>query len=218
MTSSRRHQKGYIFKKGSGWYLRYYDSVIAPDGTFSRVAKCKKLADHGGPYRSKVSVRSLAEEFLRPFNDGTFVPISSMTVEVFVEEHFLPYSKEQNRPSTHSNYCCLWNAHLKNRMKMALRDFRTVDCESLLRQIVKKRHLGIRSIAHIKHLLSGIFRYAIRTGFLNGVNPIRDAVLPNAKRPSDTYAYSLAEELKMIELLPDPARTMVLGGQSKAAT
>ena len=103
----------------------------------------------------------------------------------------------------------MWEAYLKGPMKMPLRDFKTVDCEALLRQIVRKRNLGVRTIGHIKHLLSGIFRYAIRTGFLNGANPVRDAVLPKAKAPSETHAYSLDEVLKMIELLPEPARTIV---------
>ena len=103
----------------------------------------------------------------------------------------------------------MWDGYLKNRMNMPLRDFRTVDCEALLNQITRKRDLGIRTIAHIEHLLSGIFRYAIRNGFLNGPNPVRDAFLRNAKAPSDTYAYSLTEVWKMIELLPDPARTIV---------
>ncbi len=107
-------------------------------------------------------------------------------------------------------------AYLKNRMKMPLRDFRTVDCEALLRLVVRKRDLSTRTLAHIKHLLSGIFRYALRTGFLNGVNPVRDAVLPKAKSPSETYAYSLAEVLTMIELLPEPARTLVQPGDPPA--
>jgi|SRR5271163_2358646 hypothetical protein len=97
---------------------------------------------------------------------------------------------------------------------MPLREFRTVDCETLLNQIVRKHDLGVRTIAHIEHLMSGIFRYAIRTGFLSGVNPVRDA-LPKAKPPSDTYAYSLDEITKMIELLPDPARTWSSDGSTK---
>ena len=209
MTSTRRHQKGYIFKKGSSWYLRYYDSVVGPDGRTARKAKCKKLADCSGQYRSKTSVRSLADEFLLPFNDGTHVAMSSMTVDAFVEGHYLPYAKDQKRPSTYNGYRKMWEAYLKNPMKMPLRDFKTADCEALLRQIVRKRNLSIRTIGHTKHLLSGIFRYAIRTGFLNGANPVRDAVLPKAKAPSETHAYSLDEVLKMIELLPEPARTIV---------
>jgi integrase len=189
--------------------LRYYDFVVASDGTTARKAKCKKLADYGRQYRSKESVRTLAEEFLRPFNEGTYVAASSMTVDVFVEGYYLPYTKEQKRPSTHDGYRKLWVGYLKDRMKMPLRDFRTVDCEALLRQIARRRDLSIRTMSHIKHFLSGIFRYAIRTGFLNGANPVRDAVLPKAKAPLETHAYSLTEVLKMIELLPEPARTIV---------
>lgn len=209
MTGTGRHQKGYVFRKGSGWYLRYYDFVVAPSGSTSRKAKCKKLADYGRSYKSKASVRPLADEFLRPFNDGTFVAAGNMTVDAFVEEYYLPYAKEQTRPSTYNGYRKMWDGYLKGPMQMPLRDFRTIDCEALLNQIARKRNLGIRTIGHIKHFLSGIFRYAIRNGFLNGTNPIRDAVLPKAKAPSDTHAYSLAEVLKMIELLPDPVRTIV---------
>jgi integrase len=121
----------------------------------------------------------------------------------------LPYTKEQKRPSTYDGYRKLWTGYLKDRMTMPLRDFRTVHCEALLRQIVRRRDLSIRTMSHLKHFLSGIFRYAIRTGFLNGTNPVRDAVLPKAKAPLETHAYSLEEVLTMIELLPDPVRTIV---------
>jgi len=61
-------------------YLRYYDFEVAPNGTTSRKARCKKLADYGRQYKSKTSVRPLADDFLRPFNDGTYVAVSSMSV------------------------------------------------------------------------------------------------------------------------------------------
>lgn len=61
-------------------------------------------------------------------------------------------------------------------------------------------------MAHIKHLLSGIFRCAIRTGYLNGVNPVRDALLPAATPPSKTYAYSLDEIAKILEHVPPLAQ------------
>jgi hypothetical protein len=129
---ARRHQQGYVFRKGNGWYLRYYDYAAVPDGTVKLKPKCKKLADYGGQFRSRKSVRGLADEFLRPFNDGSHTIASGMTVKNFVENTYLPYVKEQNKPSTYNGYCKMWNAHLKNRMSMPLRDFKTVDCESLL--------------------------------------------------------------------------------------
>jgi hypothetical protein len=141
VTSSRRHQKGYIFKKGNGWFLRYYDFASGPEGSVRRQAKCKKLANYGGQYRSKTSVKPLAEEFLRPFNDGRYTPNSGMTVRDFDEQHYLPSTKAQKRPSTYDGYRKMWRTHLQVRMVMPLRDFRTVDCEKLLNQIANTRHL-----------------------------------------------------------------------------
>lgn len=214
MNRARRHQRGYIFRKGNSWYLRYYDRVAAPSGAATLKRKCRKLASFGGPYRSEKSVRHLADEFLRPFNDGTYTPESDMAVADFVDQLYLPWAKAQKKPSTYDGYLKMWNRYLKGRMTMRLRDFRTVDCETLLSALVRERKqgkekLGIRTMAHIKHLLSGIFRYAIRTGYLNGVNPVRDVVLPSANPASRTHAYSLDEITKIIENVPPLAQAVI---------
>ena len=104
MRRARRHQQGYLFRKGNGWYLRYYDYAVGCDGTTKLKPKCKKLAEYGGQFRSKKSVRGLADEFLRPFNDGTHTTLSGMTVRDFVDNVYLPYAKEQKRPSTYNGY------------------------------------------------------------------------------------------------------------------
>ncbi len=214
MNRARRHQRGYIFRKGDGWYLRYRDYVVAPNGAATPKLKCKKLATFGGPYRSEKSVRQLADDFLRPVNDGTYMAESNMTVADLVDGFYLPWVKEQRKPSTYSGYLKMWTRYLKGRMTMRLRDFRTVDCEMLLATLVRSRQeggkkLGIRTMAHIKHLLSGIFRYAIRTGYLNGVNPVRDALLPAATPPSKTYAYSLDEIAKILDNVPPLAQAVI---------
>ena len=209
MTRARRHQQGYVFRKGNGWYLRYYDYAVEPGGKTVLKKKCVKLAPYGGEFRSKKAVRRLADEFLRPFNDGTYTPASAMTMRDFVENIYLPYVKQQKKPSTAEGYQKMWSRYLKQGADVALRDFRTVDCERFLAQIAFKFDLGIRTLAHVKNLLSGIFRYALRTGYLNGTNPIRDVCLPNGKPPKDTYAYTLDDVAAMMTVLPEPARTLV---------
>ena len=57
--------------------------------------------------------------------------------------------------------------------------------------------------------MSGIFRYAVRIGVLNGANPVRDACLPKAKPGRDTHAYTLDQILKMLEILPVRAKAIV---------
>jgi len=63
---SKRHQDGYIFRKGAAWYLRYYEINASGE----RIQRCRKLVDYKDRYRSKSDARPLAEEFLRPLNEG----------------------------------------------------------------------------------------------------------------------------------------------------
>jgi integrase len=59
------------------------------------------------------------------------------------------------------------------------------------------------------YCLSGAFRHAIQQGYHPGPNPIRETSVPRAREGNETYAYSLNEELLMLKLLPEPARTIV---------
>jgi integrase len=73
-----------------------------------------------------------------------------------------------------------------------------------------RRELGAQvTLAHIKAFLSGVFRYAKRLGVINSENPMRDVALPKGKPAGDTYAYSLEEITQMLNVLPEPAATVV---------
>ncbi len=204
-----RHQDGYIFRKGNGWYLRYRQDELRPDNTVGRVQKCQKLVDFGGEYRSKRAVKELAVEFLTPLNNGTLTPHSTMKLVQFVDDHYLPFVKAHKRASTYRSYLNLWNRYLKARCEIALRDFRTADGERVLEEIAGKHDLTCTTLAHIKAFLSGAFRYAKRQGVLNSENPMRDVVLPRGKPAGETYAYSLEEVKQMLTVLPEPAATVV---------
>jgi integrase len=90
-----------------------------------------------------------------------------------------------------------------------LREFRTVDGERILESIAAEHKLTSTTLAHIKAFLSGIFRYAKRQGVINSENPMRDVVLPKGKPAGETYAYSLEEVTQMLNVLPEPAKTIV---------
>ncbi|MGE0407181.1 MAG: tyrosine-type recombinase/integrase, partial [Candidatus Korobacteraceae bacterium] len=205
----RRHQDGHIFRKGSAWYLRYYDYHFDENGNSIRLMKCRKLVDFGGEYRSKQSVRALADEILAPLNDTKASPLAVLTLAQFVEQRYLPFVKDHKRPSTYHGYLNLWKRYLKEHGATVLRDFRTVDGEHLLGDIRRQHDLSQTTMAHIKAFLSGIFRYAKRQGIINSENPIRDTVLPKCRPGGDTYAYSLEEITRMLNVLPEPAATIV---------
>jgi len=90
-----------------------------------------------------------------------------------------------------------------------LRDFRTVDGEKLLEAIAKEHKLTSTTLAHIKAFLSGICRFAKRQGVINSENPMRDVVLPRGMPAGETHAYSLEEVTQVLNVLPEPAATIV---------
>jgi integrase len=204
----RRHQKGYIFRKDNYWYLRYYDYEVREDVS-KLVWKCHSLVRYGGEYRSKKAVRGLADEFLAPINNGTFTVEGTMSIVTFWDERYLPYITDQKRPSTVNGYTKMWNRYLKDRLDRPIREFRTVDCEQLLQALAHELQVSITTLKHVKHLMSGIFRYGIRTGVLNGVNPVQAACIPKAKPGNETRAYGLKQILDMLEVLPQPSKGVI---------
>ena len=204
-----RHQEGYLYRKGSLWLLRYYDSELASDGSVRRVQKTKKLATIGPECPHKTAARDLAREFLKTINLARNPPESAMTVIRFTEDRYLPFVEEQKRISTFHGYRNMWRRYLKPRCDIMLREFRTVDGERLLQSIAKEHNLTSTTLAHIKAFLSGVFRFAKRQGVTDSENPMRDVVLPKGKVAGETHAYSLQEITQMLHVLPEPASTII---------
>jgi integrase len=60
------------------------------------------------------------------------------------------------------------------------------------------------NLKHIKAFLSGVFTYAKNQGVLDGMNPVRDAMLPKkAAAPEETYATTIDEVLAVLDLLEE---------------
>ena len=204
-----RHQQGYVYQKGNLWLLRYYDTELFADGSFRRVQKTKKLAKVRPECPNKTTARDLARQFLETINLARNTPEAAMTLTRFTEDRYLPFVKTHKRISTFHGYRNMWRRYLKSRGEIMLRDFRTVDGERILESIAAEHKLTSTTLAHIKALLSGIFRYAKRQGVINSENPMRDVVLPKGKPARETHAYSLEEITRMLNVLPEPAATIV---------
>jgi integrase len=132
-----------------------------------------------------------------------------MTLACFVETRYLPFVEMHKRISTFHGYRSMWRRYLKPRGEIMLREFRTVNGERILESISTEHKLTSTTLAHIKAFLSGIFRYAKRQGVINSENPMRDVVLPKGKPAGETHAYSLEEITQMLNVLPEPAATIV---------
>jgi hypothetical protein len=64
----------------------------------------------------------------------------------------------------------------------------------MLKDIARREDLSRTTLGHIKHFLSGAFRYARRQGVLENANPMHDVEISKARPAGETYAYSLEEE------------------------
>ncbi len=210
---NKRQQVGYLFHRGRSWFVRYCDDVLEPGGAVKRKQICKKLSvEYGDEYRTKASVRPFAQEILAPINAGKLNPQSTMKIVDFVDCVYLPEHVTKNlRPASLKQYGDIWKNHLKPRMgNSTLRSFRTVDGETMLAHIGMQTKLGRASLRHCKAFLSGAFKTAKRLGILDGINPMADVSIPRVNEPDETHAYTLREVNRMLVVLDEPARTVVL--------
>jgi integrase len=203
-------QRGRIYKKGKSWILSYVVKAQKPDGSVEWAFRSKKLAPYGGDYRTPASVQHLAQEILAPINTRTARPESTDTVEHFLEHVYLPYCKQNLRPSTHAGYQFLFKMLKPHIGNQRLRDFGAVEGERLLNDFAAEKPRAQTMLKNVKGFLSGAFRYAVRTGVLR-FNPMRETMLPKNGEPMESrQAYTLAQIQAMLKVLEEPARTAVL--------
>ena len=204
-----RPQRGYLYKAFGAWHVRYREDVWQEDGTTKRVQVSRKIASVSECPR-KSDARRRADEIMHSINTDITSSCSTMPLVTFGEDIYLPHVKSQKRASTYKGYRNVWNKDLKPRlMGVLVREVRTWGAEKLMQQIAAESDLSHSTLKHIKSVLSGIFTHAIRCGAINGVNPIRDVSIPKGRESEDTHAYSLEEIYRMLDVLPDPAATII---------
>jgi hypothetical protein len=195
-------QSGYVFKKDGSWFLRYRDTCIV-DGVKVRKQICKKLTSVCDRYRTVRDVQPLADEILLPINSGKAKAESTLTIAEFAEQHWLPWVRENCKPSTVAGYTTTWNLYLAPYLqKISLRDFRTVDACNLFAEIHRKHGIGRTTLHHCKSRLSVIFTLARNQGALDAPNPIEGAMIPKKAAPPDkTHAVSPDEVIAILDIL-----------------
>ena len=195
-------QHGFVYKQGGSWFLKYRDNCIV-DGVLVRKQKCKRLAAVCDQYRTEKDLEGLKADILNPINSGKAKAESTMSVAEFAEGNWLPWARENCKPSTVAGYETMWNTYLAPYLqKISLRDFRTVDAAKLFAEIHRQKGIGRTTLQHCKSRLSGIFTLARNQGALDSPNPINGAMIPKrAAAPAETYAVTPDEVLTILEIL-----------------
>jgi integrase len=130
-------------------------------------------------------------------------PESTLSVAEFAEGHWLPWARENCKPSTVAGYETVWKTYLAPYLrKISLRDFRTVDAACLFANIHRDHKIGRTTLAHCKSRLSGIFTLARNQGALDAPNPIQGSTIPKkAAAPSQTHAATPDEVMAILDTL-----------------
>jgi integrase len=191
-------QRGWIYRKGAIYMLRWREAEVQPDGTL-KVIQCSKSLGH---FRTKSEARAAADLEMQKVVAAIRNPQSSIPLADFVERQYFPHIEKRLRPSTVHNYRQLWDDYKQFWPKLALREFRTLHGNQTLERIHASKNLAKNTLKNIKSFLSGVFKHARRTGVLDSPNPMADVALPSAREAEDTYAYTLEEITAMLIRLP----------------
>jgi len=205
----KRTLKGTITRHRGFWCLRYRERIREGD-TIKTVQRSRRLAPIDALHKTRRSVEPLAQSLLEPINK---TPASYVAIRLgeFAEGVYFPHLETKRRPSTLRGYKQMWNRYLKPRCaNLVMHDAETRTLQALIDAISAEDKLSPQTMAHIKHLVGGMFHFAIAQGHLprgtiNPVTFVETEVIPDF----DGRAYSLEEIALMLSVLAEPSQTVV---------
>jgi integrase len=197
----RRFQSPKPFKEGQFWWLRVWDT--GPTG--SRKRKRIKLARVDMPAQE---VKKIAEDKLRPLNQGLELTGSAMTLADYMTGTYIPTYLPLLSSSTQDSYSGVISKYLEPRFgDMCLRD--------LTRQTLQQYFSGMAvkvpypTISKIRDGLSSILRSAVDVGYLNR-NQMEGIRLPLDKRPRRPKpTITPLQFSNLVQLVTEPYATMI---------
>ena len=154
-------------------------------------------------------VRKIAEEHLRPLNQGLLTVGSAVKFSEFVESEYKPIMLPLMAKSTQGRYSGVIKNYLKPQFgDLCLRDLTPLTIQKFLSGFAQSA-LSYESRDKIRDVLSSILASAAQHGFLVH-NPVEGLRLPPRKRgrPSKPYV-TPAHFSALVELIPEPYATMV---------
>ena len=208
-----RKQKGTIVERSNAFWLRFYRD--GKDG--ARVKVTERLCDKGREFFAAdchavtvlrdIRMAQVNADHHKELAAPTPLPEAPpLTIGAFVLTTYLPWAKGNLRGSTARGYEKLWGQCLKAELETrTLMGYTTLDANEFLTKLAAK--LNRNSLAHVRSLMSGIFKHAKNTRGpdnkpLINDNPIRDVkVLVKVRKPKDMVAYTHEETMSILNTL-----------------
>src|SRR5947207_7916991 len=173
--AKRRYQDPKPRREGNWWYILTWED--GPQG--SRKRKREKLAPASMPMRE---VQKIADDRLRPLNQGLISVGSAVNFKEYVESTYIPTELPLLAKTTQDSYRGVIAKYLEPRFSpFCLRDLTPLTLQRYFSGLVGER-VAHPSILKIRDTLSSVLRSAVQYGFLIQ-NPMVGFKLPVDKRP-----------------------------------
>src|SRR5947208_7581525 len=209
MTRNRRYQHGSIYKRGKRkkmWVARWWEDVIAPNGTVERLRRSENLGSV-----SEIPTRRQAEQLLaerlRSINSSEFRPHSSQTFREYAEMIWLPEVLPTVKHSTKKHYKYMVRVHL-------CPAFGDVQLQLITRAMVQSflsaklaSGLAWKTVKHLRTVF-GTVMGAAEMAELIAANPVRKTRFPR-RGPVKQRATIAPEKIReLLDALPEPSRSL----------
>jgi integrase len=197
----RRFQSPKPFKEGQFWWLRVWDTNLAGSRKRQRI----KLALADMPVRE---VQKIADEKLRPVNQGLVLTGSAMNFGDFVTTTYIPTYLPLLSSSTQESYRGVIAKYLVPRFnRQCLRDLTRLTVQEYFSSMAGR--VSYPTISKIRDVLSSILRSAVDVDYLVK-SPAEGLRLPLDKRPRQSKPTVTPEQFNnLVQLVPEPYATML---------
>jgi len=202
----RRFQHPKPFREGSWWWMLVWEDVFS-GGKLSRRKKRVKLAPAEMPARE---VGKVADEYLRPINQGLQAIGSATNFTTYVNETYIPVVLPLMATSTRERYLGIIKNYLLPQFgELCLRDLDTLQLQRYFSAMAGTK-LSHESRDKIKDVLSSILGTAVRYQLLVK-NPIEGVQLPPKRRGKRIAKPNITSEQfdQILAGIPEPYATMV---------
>ena len=200
--AKRRYQDPKPKREGNFWYLLTWED--GPQGTRKR--KREKLAPASMPARE---VQKIADERLRPLNQGLISVGSAVNFKEYVQSTYIPTELPLLATTTQDSYQGVIAKYLEPRFnQFCLRDLTPFTLQRYFSGLAGEK-VAHPSILKIRDTLSSILRSAVRYGFLIQ-NPMVGLKLPLDKRPRRQKPVISPEQFSnLVEYIAEPYASML---------
>jgi integrase len=202
----RRFQNPKPFVRGKWWCLTYWQDDFS-SGVPKRKKVWAKLAPSSMPARE---VKKIADELLRPLNQGLQTVGSATNFEQYVEGTYIPLEMPLLAKTTQDRYQGVINNYLIPAFgRLCLRDLTPATLQRYFSGM-SNSPLSQESRDKIRDVLASVLRTARKYGLL-ALDPLDGIRLPPCKRGRvRTKPHITPEQFdELVNLIPEPYATMV---------